>query len=141
LEDKIFSINDALGNIREEVPISFLPIDTSQLDLDSYATNFGNTIYFIPKITLADVISLIEENGLINQNDKLVLKIDCEGCEYDVVPQMSELRRFDEVILEYHGNPYPLLEGLTKAGFYAEIIIPRMIYAKKLKASKDIKKK
>jgi hypothetical protein len=54
------------------------------------------------------------------------LKIDCEGCEYAVLAGASAetLRRFKEILVEYHGSPRPLVEKLVKAGFKVTVMSP-----------------
>jgi FkbM family methyltransferase len=68
----------------------------------------------VPAITLADVI----ERYAINHS--AILKMDCEGCEYDVILNDYEhIRVFDAIIFEYHayvtGIPLKiLLKKLSK---------------------------
>jgi hypothetical protein len=47
------------------------------------------------------------------------LKIDCEGCEYDMIGHTDDVvfQNIDDVVLEYHKNPKPILERLAKLGF------------------------
>jgi hypothetical protein len=68
---------------------------------------------------------LIEKYGL----NGAVLKIDCEGCEYNVVcsADTNTLRRFSEAVIEYHGSPVPLARMLHKAGFKVIVKKPWII--------------
>jgi len=64
-------------------------------------------------VTLNDVI---ERYGI---GSDAVLKMDCEGCEYDIVlNDYVHIKLFDEVILEYHANvggkPSKLLKVLSR---------------------------
>jgi hypothetical protein len=56
---------------------------------------------------------------------KAVLKIDCEGCEYRIFRNISEdtLRRFDQIILEYHSGYRGIPERLRSAGFQVKSTI------------------
>lgn len=47
------------------------------------------------------------------------LKIDCEGCEYDIIrfSDNSTLRLFEEIVIEYHFGVKSLYEKLISAGF------------------------
>lgn len=46
------------------------------------------------------------------------LKVDCEGCEYDLFScPSSALDPFDEVVVEYHRGPSPIVAALRGAGF------------------------
>jgi hypothetical protein len=49
-------------------------------------------------------------------NDPIFLKLDCEGCEYDIIPKLH-MPKVTNVVMEYHMKPEPLVEALTKAGF------------------------
>ncbi len=68
------------------------------------------------KVRIYSLDSLVKEFTL----DKAILKIDCEGCEYDVFKKELDpeiLRRFDQIIIEYHKGPEPIATILRKAGF------------------------
>lgn len=65
---------------------------------------------------------------LLHQNQS-VLKIDCEGCEFEIINNLDEktLRRAKQIILEYHRFPLSLIFKLKKSGFvlnYADLYIP-----------------
>jgi len=64
----------------------------------------------VPAVTLSD---LMDKFG-IDPNDA-VLKMDCEGCEFDVILNDYEhVRLFRELILEYHSNVNKLLKVLSR---------------------------
>ena len=44
------------------------------------------------------------------------LKIDCEGCEYDLLPKLT-LNGVSEIVMEYHNGTEPLQESLRSIGF------------------------
>jgi len=63
----------------------------------------------IPVITLGDVIS---EYSIA---DESVLKLNCQGCEYDVVlNDYRHVRVFKEVIIEYHAGSCALFRVLSR---------------------------
>jgi hypothetical protein len=68
------------------------------------------------------LVKLTGEYG-INEG---VLKIDCEGCEYAVLggTPIETLKRFKEVMIEYHGSPRPLVKKLVEAGFRVTVMPP-----------------
>jgi hypothetical protein len=65
--------------------------------------------------TYNSIKELIHEHGLRN----VFLKIDCEGCEYEILENADPLtfRNVNDIVLEYHGRPKPLIERLTKLGY------------------------
>jgi hypothetical protein len=75
-----------------------------------------NNCVSIPVITLENII----EKYVAPYNEALVLKMDCEGCEYDVILNDYEhIKLFDTIIFEYHayvtGIPLKmLLKKLSK---------------------------
>jgi len=64
------------------------------------------------------------------------LKVDCEGCEYDLILAASDkaLRAFDQIIMEYHYGYKNLVKRLKQAGFTVKHSLPKkylgLIYAK-----------
>lgn len=52
-----------------------------------------------------------------------VLKMDCEGCEYDVLMNLDPRELpFSEIGLEYHGPVKPLLKHLRRGNYRVKII-------------------
>ena len=49
-------------------------------------------------------------------NDPIFLKLDCEGCEYDIIPKL-DMSKVTEVVMEYHMKPEPLMGALARSGF------------------------
>lgn len=45
---------------------------------------------------------------LIRAGERLVVKMDCEGCEHDVIAtvDVGQLRRVDRLVMEYHEGPF-----------------------------------
>ena len=64
-----------------------------------------------------------------NIKEGSVLKIDCEGCEYDLlrIADNDTLRRFNQIIIEYHYGYRELINKLKKTGFRTKYTIPRHI--------------
>ncbi|MGC8567465.1 MAG: FkbM family methyltransferase [Caldisphaera sp.] len=79
----------------------------------------GSWYIEVPTCTLEYLLDyLIEKCGPFD-----VLKMDCEGCEYDIVLHEPEtLERFEEISLEYHtyNTRIPLsrlIERISRVGF------------------------
>jgi len=76
----------------------------------------GDCSATVPAITLGELINMFNIDP-----SEAVLKMDCEGCEYDVVlNDYGHVRLFREVVFEYHGDPMVLLNVL-KNDFECEL--------------------
>ena len=53
-----------------------------------------------------------------------VLKLDCEGCEYEAILNSNNktLETFSEIIIEYHYGYYKLMKKLRSSGFEVKIL-------------------
>jgi FkbM family methyltransferase len=78
----------------------------------------------IPMLTLENVLS---HNNLRN-HDSYILKMDCEGCEYETVLSANKhiLQKFSYMMVEYHYGYKNLQEKLEKSGFKVSVTRPRM---------------
>jgi len=58
------------------------------------------------------------------------LKVDCEGCEYDLILNASDktLHAFDQIIMEYHYGYRNLVKRLRQAGFIVKYSLPDYLY-------------
>jgi FkbM family methyltransferase len=70
----------------------------------------------LERIRIYSLETLLKEIGV---SDGAVLKMDCEGCEYQVLGSASRdvLRSFDQMLIEYHKGYRPIANILEKAGF------------------------
>jgi FkbM family methyltransferase len=75
----------------------------------------------IPLLTLRNI--LIQNNV---RRGEAVLKMDCEGCEYDTILSSSAdtLRFFSHIQVEYHRGYKNLKEKLEKCGFHVSVTRP-----------------
>jgi FkbM family methyltransferase len=93
-------------------------------NVDSYMVHSnskeGNALQ-VPLITLSDLISEYNIKGDI-------LKIDCEGCEYDIILSASEviLSKFSYIQIEYHRGYKNLKKKLEKSGFSVSVGRPKL---------------
>ncbi len=54
-----------------------------------------------------------------------LLKMDCEGCEYNLIYETTEtLRKFKGILIEYHYGYIPLLKKLESSGFEVNFTKP-----------------
>jgi FkbM family methyltransferase len=79
----------------------------------------------VPLLSLHDVL----EANTMTSDDDIILKMDCEGCEYDAIlsADRNVLQRFSHILVEYHHGYQNLREKFLLAGFH--ISISRPIYS------------
>lgn len=77
----------------------------------------------VPLLTLQNIL---DENNLATE--EVVLKMDCEGCEYDTILSSTKetLRKFRYMLIEYHFGYKNLKEKLENCGF--RVSVKRPIY-------------
>jgi len=106
LENVIIPINAGLASRPGKICIE--NVNTSNT-FDIYHRP-GDCPNAVPAVTLGE---LINKFG-VDPNDA-VIKMDCEGCEYDVILNDYEhVKLFRELILEYHSNVNKLLKVLSR---------------------------
>lgn len=117
LEEKIFPLNIAVGDKEGYTVIS--NVETSQAPVTLFNESDGNGIK-VKKETLNNIIKKynIETN---------VLKMDCEGCEYNLILNDYEtVSKFEQLVFEYHayntGIPVRSLIELLKRVYNCEFV-------------------
>lgn len=56
----------------------------------------------------------------------LLLKMDCEGCEYHILREDCDvLRKFEKILIEYHYGYENIVQKLEKCGFMVSFSTPR----------------
>jgi len=109
--DKVKVINAALSN----EPVS-VPCDYDVLLSRYFSTLKGSGPCRVPGVTLSDLLDMFD--------DPYLLKMDCEGCEAQVIlgPERERLRAFEHIIFETHPHingvsDEELLASLKELGF------------------------
>ena len=71
----------------------------------------------IPKLSLEEILSAYNSSNF-------VLKLDCEGCEYDVLLNSPDqiLNKFDAILLEFHSGFKNISYRLKNLGFSIKIL-------------------
>jgi hypothetical protein len=72
---------------------------------------------------------ILNENNLISDSS-MILKMDCEGCEYEPILSTNEstLRKFSHIMIEYHFGYKNLEEKLEKCGFEVSVTRPQIYW-------------
>ena len=75
------------------------------------------------KVPLMSLNQIIEQYEIPKGS---ILKLDCEGCEYDSILSASNetLEKFDRILIEYHHGYKDLLRRLEKCNFTVNLINP-----------------
>ncbi len=89
--DKVKVINAALS----DEPVG-VPCDYDVLSSRYFSTHNSSGPCKVPGVTLSDLLDMID--------DPYLLKMDCEGCEAQVIlgPERERLRSFEHIIFETH---------------------------------------
>ena len=118
--DKVKVINAALS----DEPVS-VPCDYDLSLSGGFSTLKGSGPCKVPGVTISDLLSMIE--------DPYLLKMDCEGCEAQVIlgPERERLRAFEHIILETHPlnsgvSDEKLLTSLKELGFECRLHIEKL---------------
>lgn len=79
----------------------------------------------VPILTLEDILQH-------SKADSRILKLDCEGCEYDTIISSSKetLRKFNHIAIEYHYGYKNLVNKLEKCGFKVSHTKPEYFFNK-----------
>jgi FkbM family methyltransferase len=114
LKDKIIPINAAISNQDNTIDISY----SGYLDGGASIYDSKPNKVKVDAMKLSTLIEkILEHNININSFKVKALKMDCKGCEWDVVTNESDiLKLFDIVKIEYSGylRNYTLNDLLTK---------------------------
>ena len=74
------------------------------------------------EVKIYSLKSLIENFDL----DEPILKMDCEGCEYNLLSEDDKvIAEFPQMQIEYHYGHQKLVEKLRKAGFTVRYTKPK----------------
>ena len=118
-EDKIILLNAGYG------------LDSNIIVDKNKVTNAGSSLIqsnIGKKIRIYSLKSLITDHGLSND---IILKMDCEGCEYALLEEETDtLRKFRRIQIEYHYGYDQLVNKLKENHFKVRFTEPIKRYNK-----------
>jgi FkbM family methyltransferase len=118
MQDRIIPLNLALSS-RSETSVAHLSPEGHYVlpVVEKEPTALELPEIQVSSITLEELVQ--RNSGWFNANDKIIVKIDCEGCENDVISNLSTetFTRIKELIFEFHSEPSKLIEKLEQNGF------------------------
>lgn len=127
--------NIKLNNLEDTIDIiqagygqsGLMEIEDKISDIGTELKEFKGGIK-IKILNLRDIIKFSEENF----RGRLLLKMDCEGCEYRILQEPNEiLSKFYKILIEYHYGYEVIKDKLEKSGFQVSFTEPHKWYDKK----------
>ena len=117
-EDKVHLMNAALGRTTGELELTVSSRDPNANSIESTETVKKIGINFDSK-RIAKSISIRDIIARYGLSKIDLLKMDCEGCEYDVFRNTEDetISRIRNIILEFHDGIQFLAEFLEKRGY------------------------
>jgi FkbM family methyltransferase len=121
LEKKVSLLNEAIGRENKTIYIDENYENTGEDDLKEFKK--GKKIRVT---TLEEVVKRFKLKDAI-------LKMDCEGCEYNSILNTPNevLRNFEQIMLEYHYGYLNLKKKLEEAGFKVKVSLPIYGFSKR----------
>lgn len=117
LSEKIFLLNAGYGKDGQILVDEDLATDETTSVSTSLMSNGTKR-----KCEVYSLNSLLETFNINNA----VLKMDCEGCEYNMIDEDSiTLGKFSRIVMEYHYGYKKLVEKLRSAGFDVKYTRPK----------------
>lgn len=115
LTGKIIPINKAVSD-QDNLKIKF-PIVSSPYNMMNGVINADEEFCEIETITLG---KFIEDYDVSRVN---LLKLDCEGAEFDIIPSLNQnsMSKIYDIRMEYHGDPAPLIAYLNQFEYTTNI--------------------
>jgi FkbM family methyltransferase len=113
LSNKIILLNAGYGmDSKISIDTSFIPDNSSSLK-----ERDGG-----PQVPIYSLKTLLSKYKI----DNAILKMDCEGCEYNLLEEDNDtIRRFKMIQIEYHHGYHKLVERLRKCGFLVKYTKPQ----------------
>ncbi len=137
VKDHIKAINSGVAKNEGTMEIPYDPEDHGS---NSIYSNGRSGICDKEKIRLVSAIDALDAIIAENPAAPIVLKIDCEGAEYEILTALKQAGRlgtFKQIMMEWHrtnGNGPEVLEDMLRKTGYSLIVQPHsndqgMIYA------------
>jgi FkbM family methyltransferase len=120
--------NIALNNLNKKIELLLaacssqdgnIKIDPNKKGVKLALQKNINSNIEIPSLSLNSILKLCS-------NNTIVLKMDCEGCEYETILLSHEetLKKISYILLEYHDGYLNLKSKLEKCGFKVRVTNP-----------------
>jgi len=113
LENVIIPFNKAISNIDNDV-VRFPRSSSPYNRINNSQCTSNQTEY--QEVQTMTVNALLDNNNILDVD---LLKMDCEGAEFDIIPSLNEnsMARIKEIRMECHGDPNQLIDRLVSNGY------------------------
>jgi FkbM family methyltransferase len=105
---------------------------SGEIEIEDSVSNIGTELKEFKggfKTKLFSLYDILENYKTLIGGD-ILLKMDCEGCEYNLLNEEADtLRRFKRIIIEYHYGYEKLITKLKEANFIIKFTKPRVWYS------------
>lgn len=92
-QDKVIALNKGIGPPNSKINIP-----------NELGTNTGGSFYSVSEHGI-ETISLDDLIDLVDDGSPILLKLDCEGCEYEALSSCSKLSKINCIVGEFHITP------------------------------------
>lgn len=119
LSKKIYAYNQGLFSSNKLMEFTYNPDNKGSFGfVGNEKFKKHNNVFHKKKIQLFDVKQIIE-NQLKETELNYVIKIDCEGAEYDIIPEILKINRLPILfMIEWHlSKGYVLVDQLKMSGY------------------------
>jgi FkbM family methyltransferase len=116
LQHKIEALHIAVSNVSGES--IFIPKDSNPENVSlAFVTEQQQDSY--ETVTTLSLKDIIHHRNLQQIH---LLKMDCEGAEFQILlpMQANDLKCIDNIVMEYHDEPQPLISHLQATGFFIQ---------------------
>ena len=129
LKEKIFPYNAGVGgsDATLEIPVIIgesAVMSTSDFFIEQMATHQSQKIK-VGIIDIKKVIPMVQEE---HPGESILLKLDCEGAEYDIIDQLDKtgmLSSISIIVIEWHMKGYESLNDTLVANNFCTTVFPR----------------
>lgn len=123
LSDKIKLLLAGCASENAEIMVDSLYEGGDEGGIGFVQKDFGYGI----KVPLLTIEQILHNNNLVFDNST-ILKMDCEGCEYETILSANDhiLQKFSHIMIEYHYGYKNLKQKLIKCGFKVSVTKPHI---------------
>ncbi len=129
LKDKIIPCNAGVGGMNALLKVPMIKgesavMSTSDFFIDQMETDRSQTI----SVDIIDIKKIIPQIFQQHTGEAFLLKLDCEGAEYDIIDQMDKagmLTNISVIVIEWHMKGYQFLNDILIANNFCTTVFPR----------------